>query len=281
MKNIIGTARQVLKELKRKRAVSLAASVSFFAFLSLFPFFLLTVSIAGFFIKKSTALAKVEESLRVFPAGVAESFMNSLRGMTDAGGVLSAVSFLFLVYSSFMVFAQLRSALNRIIGLKRMRKGPLAILKTFSFFLITAFLAVVLTLSGSALFVMAEKLGNLPLVKSYYFIWPAYALVEGLFLAFSYRYLSHRTLAARHVLTGGFVAAGLWEILKHLFGLYVSSIDSYSALYGSIGSIILLQLWLFYSFLIYFAGAQICLTLSQASRGDAEEYTGGSRHGRE
>ncbi|MFO7734361.1 MAG: YihY/virulence factor BrkB family protein [Candidatus Aminicenantes bacterium] len=281
MKNIFGTARQVLKELKRKRAVSLAASVSFFAFLSLFPFFLLTITIAGFFIKKSAALAKVEESLRAFPKGIAESFISSLQGMIDAGGVISAVSFLFLIYSSFMVFVQLRAALNRIMGLKKTPKGWLAILKTFSFFLITAFLAVILALSGSALFVMARKLGNLPLVKSYYFIWPAYVLVEGLFLSFSYRYLSSRTLAARHVLTGGFVAAGLWEILKHLFGLYVNSIDALSALYGSIGSIILLQLWLFYSFLIYFAGAQICLTLSQASRGDAEEYTGGSPHGSE
>ncbi len=259
------TIRHVLKHLKRKRASTLAAAVSFFAFLSLFPFLLFVISLAGLFVNKNAALAKLDEYVRVFPAAVSGNVMDILQGLLESSGVLSVISFLVLVYTSFMVFVQLRAALNRILGFERAAKGWLARLKTFSFFLITALALVIVVLSGGALFVMAEKLGRLPLVGSYYFVLPAYVLVEGLFLAFSYRYLSYGRFSFKHALAGGFTAAILWEALKHLFGLYVSAISTFSALPGVIGSITLLQLWLFFTFQVYFAGAQLCLSLGRPS----------------
>lgn len=262
---IIRTIKHVLRQLKRKRVSTLAASVSFFAFLSLFPFFLFVISLASLFIKRSAVLAKLEEYARLFPAAVSGNVMDILQGMLKSGGVLSVVSFLALVYSSFMVFSQLRSALNRILGFTRAATGWLATLKTFSFFLITAFALVIIVLSGGALFVMAEKLGRLPLVQSYYFVLPAYVLVEGFFLAFSYRYLSYGKFGFKCAMAGGFTAAIFWEALKHLFGLYVSAISTVTALPGVIGSITLLQLWLFFSIMIYFAGAQLCLSLGRPS----------------
>ena len=266
----IGTIKHVLRQLKRKRASSLAASVSFFAFLSLFPFFLFVISLASLFVDRSAALAKLEEYARLFPPSVSGNVMDILRGMLKSGGVLSVVSFLALVYSSFMVFSQMRSALNRILGFTRVATGWLATLKTFSFFLITALAIVLIVLSGGALFVIAEKLGRLPLVRSYYFVLPAYVLVEGFFLAFSYRYLSYGKFGFKRALAGGFMAAILWEALKHLFGWYVSAISTLTALPGVIGSITLLQLWLFFSIGVYFAGAQLCLSLGRPATRNGE-----------
>jgi membrane protein len=196
--------------------------------------------------------------------------MDILQGMIKSSPVLSTVSFLFLILSSFGVFSQLRPALNRILGSEWAPKGWLTTLKTFSFFLITASGIVVIVLSGGTLFVIGERLGRLPIVKSYYFILPAYILIEGLFLAFSYRYLSFRTFGLKHAMAGGFAAAILWEVLKHIFGLYVSAISRFSAVPGIIGSITLLQLWLFFSIWVYFAGAQLCLSLSRPSPRRAE-----------
>jgi membrane protein len=262
-RKIVRTLKNVLQQLKQKQAATLAASVSFFAFLSLFPFFLFVISLAGLFLKNGAVLGKLDEYVRLFPAAVSGSVTNILQGTLKSSGVLSVVSFLSLILSSFGVFSQLRSALNRILGFGPAAKGRMATLKTFSFFLITAALIVVVVLSGSALFVIAERLGRLPLVRSYYFIMPAYIVIEGLFLAFSYRYLSYGTFGLKHAMAGGFAAAILWEALKLLFGWYVSAINLFSALPGIIGSITLLQLWLFLSFWIYFAGAQLCLSLSR------------------
>lgn len=267
---IVRTVRHVLKQLRQKQASTLAASVSFFAFLSLFPFLIFVISLAGLFLNTAAALAKLDEYVRAFPAAVSGSVMDILRGLLKSSRVLSTVSFLFLILSSFGVFSQLRSALNRILGSERPVKGWLATLKTFSFFLITAFGIVVIVWSGGTLFVIAERLGRLPIVKSYYFILPAYILIEGLFLAFSYRYLSYRTFGLKHAMAGGFAVAIVWEVLKHIFGLYVSAISRFSAVPGIIGSITLLQLWLFFSIWVYFAGAQLCLSLSRPSQRRAE-----------
>ena len=49
----------------------------------------------------------------------------------------------------------------------------------------------------------------------------------------------------------------LWEILKNIYGLYVSSISRYVLLYGSIGSIVFLLIWIYYSVLIFLLGAEI------------------------
>ncbi len=259
----IATIKHVLRQLKRKRISSLAASVSFFAFLSLFPFFLFVISLAGLFLDRSAALAKLAEYARLFPEAVSGQVTDILQGLLKSSGVLSVVSFLALAYSSFMAFNQMRSALNRILGFRRDTAGWLATLKTFSFFLITAFAIVIIVLSGGALFVMAEKLGRLPLVRSYYFVLPAYVLVEGFFMAFSYRYLSYGKIGFKYALAGGFTAAVLWEALKHLFGWYVSAISTFTAVPGVIGSITLLQLWLFFSIMVYFAGAELCLSLGR------------------
>ena len=264
-RRIVRTLKNVLTQLKQKQAATLAASVSFFAFLSLFPFFLFVISLAGLFLKKGTALAKLEEYVKVFPAAVSGTVTSILQGMLKSSRFVSVVSFLFLILSSFGVFTQLRSALNRVLGSERAAKGWLATLKTFSFFLITACGIVVIVLSGSTLFIIAERLGRLPIVKSYYFIMPAYILIEGLFLAFSYRYLSYRTFGLKHAMAGGFAAAILWEVLKHVFGWYVSAISLFSAMPGIIGTITLLQLWIFFSVWIYFAGAQLCLSLNRPS----------------
>ncbi|MGZ8840284.1 MAG: YihY/virulence factor BrkB family protein [Candidatus Aminicenantales bacterium] len=267
---IVRTVRHVLEQLKQKQAATLAASVSFFAFISLFPFFLFVISLAGVFLKKGTALAKLEEYVKVFPEAVSGIVMNILQGMLKSSRVLSVVSFLFLILSSFGVFSQLRSALNRILGSERAAKGWPATLKTFSFFLITACGIVVVVLSGSTLFIIAERLGRLPIVKSYYFIMPAYILIEGLFLAFSYHYLSYRTFGLKHAMAGGFAVAILWEVLKHVFGWYVSAISLFSAMPGIIGSITMLQLWIFFSIWVYFAGAQLCLSLGRPSQRSGE-----------
>ena len=85
--------------------------------------------------------------------------------------------------------------------------------------------------------------------------------VETFFFALSYKFLSRRKLSFKSVLVGGLTATILWEILKHIFGVYIVRIKLYSVIYGSIGSLILLMLWLYYSILVYLLGAEIAMEL--------------------
>ena len=86
-------------------------------------------------------------------------------------------------------------------------------------------------------------------------------VVITLFFSLSYMFLSFRKLKFKDALIGGFVAAFLWEILKNIYGLYISSINRYFILYGTIGSIVFLLIWLYYSVLIFLIGAEISIEI--------------------
>lgn len=159
------------------------------------------------------------------------------------------------------MFSHLVQALNEIFNVGEKYQGWRATLKSFFFFLLTSSVLLFSLLAGSTFLILASKLERIPLLNSYVILLIGNVAVETLFLALSYKFLSQRKLAFRSVIVGGLTATILWEILKHIFGVYIVRIELYSMIYGSIGSLILLMLWLYYSILIYFLGAEIAMEL--------------------
>jgi membrane protein len=244
-----------------KNVITLAASVSFFGFLSLFPFLVLIASVASFFLRWRQMIPQMERLLNPLPQSLADTVMQTLRGAIAQGGVVSVLSFMFLIYTSFSVFAQLRFALNKIMGTSRPPNGWIATLKAFGFFLAVALILILLVLGGSVLFVLAAKHGKTSLMRSFWVLESVTLLAEFLLFSFSYRYLADKKPLWKNALLGGLVASVSWEILKILFGWYVSSINNFTAVYGVIGSVFFVMMWMFYSVLIYFVGAHLSVEL--------------------
>ena len=96
---LVRKIREQYRSFKAKNVITLAASVSFFGFLSLFPFLVLLASIASFFMQKDQAVARVERLLSSFPPAVAATVLRTLRGAVASGKTASAVSFVMLVFS--------------------------------------------------------------------------------------------------------------------------------------------------------------------------------------
>jgi membrane protein len=253
--------KEIYKSFKSKNVITLAASVSFFGFLSLFPFLVLVTSIVSFFVDKERAIRQVERLLRSFPESVKATVLKTVTGAVNSGKIVSLLSFVALVYSSVAVFGQLAAALHGIMGTKNKIKGWLATLRTFGFFLATVLVLFFLMIGGSALFVLADRLGGVHLFRSFWFTETGTVLVMAAIFALSFRYLSFRKLAWKNVFIAGVITAAVWEVMKILFGLYVSSINGFTSLYGVIGSIFFLMLWLFYSVVIYLVGAHISVEL--------------------
>jgi membrane protein len=242
---------------KEKDLFTLAAAVSFYAFLSLFPFFIMLLYVSSLFLKEAVTVEKIRLHLRLFPPSVIDTVIANLKNILESGQILSVVSFLFLIYFAFNVFTHLEQALSKIFGTDKRREGWKANLRAFSFFLITAFVLLLLFFSGNTFLILAAKLERIPLVNSYVLILIGHVVIETFFFALSYKFLSRRRLSFRRALMGGLVATVLWEILKHIFGVYIVRINLYSVIYGSIGSLILLLLWIYYSVLVYLLGAEV------------------------
>ncbi|OPZ81416.1 MAG: hypothetical protein BWY76_03039 [bacterium ADurb.Bin429] len=76
------------------------------------------------------------------------------------------------------------------------------------------------------------------------------------------------------MLPGALFAAVLWDITLHLFGWYVvHALGRFSVIYGSLGGLVLLMLWFYYSAQVYLLGAEISAVYHQrlAREGDKDE----------
>jgi membrane protein len=253
--------RDLYRSFMAKNVITLAASVSFFGFLSLFPFLILVVSLASFLFERRQALQQIGRLLQTLPQGVSETVAQVLTGAVNRSHVATVVSTLVLIYSSISAFGQMRFALNKVMGTPKKTAGRFAILKAFGFFMAVAAIVLLLMLSGGTLFILARKLGRLTLIRAFWVVESSAFLVEILLCSVSYRYLTHKALRWKNVLIGGVFTAVVWEILKVLFGLYIGSLQGTAAVYGFISSILFLMLWMFYAVLIYFAGAHISVEL--------------------
>jgi len=251
----------IIAKFREKDIFTLAAAVAFYAFLSIFPFLIMLLYASSVFLKEAVTVEKIRLTFRLFPPSVIDTIIANLENILESGQILSVISFPFLIYFAFNVFSHLEQALNKIFRKDKKIESWKATLKAFSFFLITSFVLLVSFLSGNTFFILASKLERIPLVDSYIVILAGHVVVETLFFALSYKFLSRRKLSFKNVLIGGFTATILWEILKHIFGVYIVRIKLYSVIYGSIGSLILLMLWLYYSILVYLLGAEIAMEL--------------------
>ncbi|HZX09900.1 MAG TPA: YihY/virulence factor BrkB family protein [Acidobacteriota bacterium] len=255
--DLLQNGKAVYHHFKEKNIFTLAAAMSFYAFLSLFPFFVLLISLSTFFAEEAVTIKKISTYLKLFPPSVKDTFMANLQNILESGEVFSVVSFFILIYFALKVFSHLETAISAIFDTEKIKAGWKSNLKAFVFFLFTSFLLLLLFFSGNVFMVVAAKLGKLPFIKSYYFLVLIYLCIETLFFAVSYTYLARKKVGFKNAITGGVIAAVLWEILKNIFGLYIVRVELYFLIYGALGSIVLLLLWFYYSILVYLLGAEI------------------------
>ncbi|HUU52608.1 MAG TPA: YihY/virulence factor BrkB family protein [Candidatus Heimdallarchaeota archaeon] len=260
-KKYLGNIKAIFLKFREKDIFTLSAAVAFYAFLSVFPFLIMLLYASSFFLKEAVTVEKIKIYFRLFPPSVIDTVIANLENILESGQILSLISFLFLIYFAFKVFRQLEQALNKIFSIDRKIESWKTMLKAFSFFLLTALVLLVSFFTGNAFLILATKVGKIPLINSYVVILLGHVAVETFFFALSYKLISRRKLSFKSVMVGGFAATMLWEILKHIFGVYIVRIKLYSIIYGSIGSLILLILWLYYSILVYLIGAEIAMEL--------------------
>jgi membrane protein len=71
----------------------------------------------------------------------------------------------------------------------------------------------------------------------------------------------HATVAWRHALAGGIVGTILWEIARRLFLWYLANIAQFSVVYGSLGALVAVLVWIYVSVTIVLYAAECVVAL--------------------
>ena len=96
------------------------------------------------------------------------------------------------------------------------------------------------------------------------FSWPVALGIVATAFAFIYRFGPSRWVQGTQILPGAILAAFSWAGLSALFRLYVSNFGQYNKVYGAVGAVIVLMLWLYMSSFVMLFGEQLNATVGEA-----------------
>jgi membrane protein len=245
----------------------LAASLAFYTIFSLAPILLIAVEIAAVVFSREQAQQQIVQQIEAL-VGVegGRAIQEVLRSAAQIGGNLKAVIFglAAILIGSTAVFAELQSALNQIWDVQvdphhGLIKGLLrARLRSFVLVLAVGFLLLVsLALSALLAAIQAFLADWMPGVA---WVWQVghflvSFVVVSLLFAMIYKYLPDVQITWRDVAIGAVVTAALFSLGKWLIGLYLGR-AALASTYGAAGSFAVLLIWVYYSALISFLGAE-------------------------
>ncbi len=256
-------ALRLYREFTNDRILLVAAGVTFYAILALFPAIAALVSIYGAVADPSTISTHLNEMRGILPDGAIDIIGGQVRRLTEKGdkalGLTAVVGILISLWSANGGMKAIFDALN--IAYEEDEKRSFVMLNLWSLaFTAGALLFVVLALTG--IVVVPAALQVLGLDQKAWYIallrFPALLLLVIGALAVLYRYgPSRRKPKWRWVTWGSAVAGVLWLIVSGLFSWYVASFGSYNETYGSLGAAIGFMSWIWLSTTVVLLGAEL------------------------
>jgi membrane protein len=245
----------------------LAASLAFYTIFSIAPVLLIAVGSASLFFSRETAVHRVAEEMRRL---VGEEGASALRQVLESSAGLGqgawaiTIGIATLILGASVVFAELQSALNQVWGVKsEVRRGlildlVLDRLRSFSIALGVGFLLLVSLVLSAALSGLQDYLTNW--MPSFPWLWQAGNIVISFFVvavlfAMIYKFLPDVQIEWHDVWIGAVVTSFLFNGGKYLISIYLGRAAIGSA-FGAAGSFAVLLVWIYYSALISFFGAE-------------------------
>lgn len=259
------------------RVVSIAAGVTFFALLAMFPAVGALVSVYGIFADPTTIRAHLNDLSSLLPGGAIDVIGDQL-GRVASGGrtTLGAALLMTLGISLWSANAGMKAlfdALNIVYGATE-RRGLIKLNAISLAF--TAGALLVLLVAIAAVVVLPAAMQHLGLGEAGNFIlsiarWPTLFAIVVIALAVIYCYGPDRENAQWHWITWGSVlAAILWLVASFLFSWYAANIGAYNKTYGSLGAAIGFMTWIWISSMVILAGAEIDAVMWRLDRGTAK-----------
>jgi YihY family inner membrane protein len=259
----LGFPLAVLYKLADDRGPHLAALVTYYAFVSLFPLLLLFVSAAGFFLDgephlRQRIIAMALKNLAVLGPDV----RRNISGFHGSGAAL-AVGIIGTLYGALGAMQAAQAAFNQINGVprneqpnplkSRLRSLGLVALLGIAVIISTGIASLAATANG-----ISETFGIELRVAAYGL---SFAINIALFTA-AFQLLTASELKTRHVITGGLIAGASWEALQVFGSRYVAhEVQHGSSLYGVFGVVLAAIAWIYLQALALMLSAEINVVL--------------------
>ncbi len=256
--------RELAYELRRDNVALLSGGVAFFSLLALIPALAVVVSIYGIVADPDDIEQQIEDVTEALPEEASTLLDDQLdRIVAESPGNLTVTAVLSLAIALWSASSGMKHLITAVTaaydeeetrGFLRTRGLALGLTFGAVLFLVVAF--VIITLLPTLL--SHAGAGEGARVMLSVLRWPLLALAMMVALAVIYRFGPDRDAPHwRWSSPGAAAATLLWLGASGCFSLYASHFGSYNEVYGSLGAVVVLMLWLFLTAFSVIMGAEL------------------------
>ena len=285
----IELGKRVWGEIQEDNVFGRAAELSYYFLLALFPFLIFITSVIGLVLGSGTGTRHTlfDYLGRIMPPSAFQLLDNTMREVSasSSGGKLS-FGILAALWAASNGLTAITATLNSAYDLEESRpwwKQRLTAIGLTIALSILIILSLVLVVAGGHI---AEWLGSIygfgPVFPIAWKIiqWPV--VLGCMILAFALIYYfapDFRKQSWQWLTPGAAIGVALWLLVSIAFRLYLGFFDSYSATYGSLGAVIILMLWLYFTGTAVLIGGEVNSEIEHAAakKGDPDAKEKGEK----
>ncbi|MCW2834366.1 MAG: hypothetical protein JWN68_2319 [Nocardioides sp.] len=266
--------RKTFREFSDDQCTDLAAALTYYAVLALFPAVISLLSLVGLVGMGPQSIETLLGILRDVGAGRAATALEPRLmdlSRTESAGLGFVIGLAAALWSASGYVGAFGRGMNRVYEIDEGRPfwklRPMMLLVTATVVVLVAIVALGLVVTGPAAEAVGNALGLGSAVVTTWNIakWPVMLAVVVLIVALLY----YATPNVKHqkfrwISVGAVVAILVWMIASALFGVYVAGFSSYEKTYGSLAGGIVFLLWLWITNLALLFGAELDAELERA-----------------
>src|ERR1700741_1107055 len=246
------------------RILLVAAGVTFYSLLAIFPGIAALISIYGLFADPATVAGHLDTVANFAPGGAVDVLREQMTRLASQGGTTLGVSFVVsLAISLWTANSGVKAifdALNIVYGEEEKRGFLKLNAITLS---VTLGIVAFILLTLAAIVAVPVALAFIPLPGVTALVvkigrWPILFALVTTALAVLYKNGPSRSKPRWHWITWGSISAAIvWLAASALFSWYVASFGSYNKTYGSLGAVVGFMTWIWISIIVVLLGAKL------------------------
>lgn len=237
-----------------------AAGTAYFALFSFFPLLLLIVAVASFWFDPLWVEDELINQLEFVVPNISNILGDNIDVVIRSRTTATALALLLLTWASSGLFSIITRILDQIWSGKQDVRSRLRY-RSLAMLLVGAFGLFVLLLLFFEFWIAPVFKNILPQSPSFLYHGGGFifsVLVNIILFALVYRILPHFSPPWTDVFIGAGVAGLIWALAKRFFvGYVVSFLSKSNLVYGSVSTIMAFMIWVYFSGLIFFFGANL------------------------
>jgi membrane protein len=262
------TAKRTLAEFKEDNLTDVAASLTYYAVLSIFPALAAMIALVGLVGNPQTITKELTSLVTsIGPASAAQTFKEPIASLahgSGATGILLIVGVASALWTASGYVGAFMRASNTIYEVEEGRSfiklRPLQMLVTLILVVLLALVLVALVVTGPIASKVGSAIGLGSAAVTAWDIakWPVLLVVVIFMIAVLYYAAPNARLRGlKSIMPGALLAVVISLIASAAFAYYVANFGSYNKIYGTLGAVVGLLVWLWITNVAILLGAEI------------------------